>query len=100
MPAAVMAASFQDICKALQVGIHVGVGVGQRMAYTGLRGEMDDVGKLLRSKQCRCRGAVCQIELDEAKSGGAVELLQPRRFESRVIVRRQTVDPNDLAPHL
>ena len=55
MPAAVMAAAFQHVDEALQVGIHVGVRIGQRMAHAGLRGEMDDVGKLVRRKQRRDR---------------------------------------------
>ena len=100
MPAAVMAAAFQDIRKALQIGIDVGMGVGERMAHPGLRGEMDDVGKLLRRKQCGCGGTIGQIELDGPKSGRAVKLLQPRLFESRIVVRRQIVHAHDPAPYL
>ncbi len=78
MPAAVMAAAFQDIREALQVGIHIGVGIGERMAHSGLRGEMDDVGKFLPRKQCGCSSAIGQVKLEETKSADAVELLQPR----------------------
>ena len=45
------------------------------MAHAGLRGEMDDVGKFLRRKQRGGGGAIGEIELDEAKSALAFELL-------------------------
>ena len=100
MPAAVMTATFQNIHEALQVGIDVGVRILQRMANAGLGRKMKDMMKLLRRKQRLDRAPLGEIELDEAKSGLACELLQPRFLERRIVVRRKVVDTDDTAPCL
>src|SRR5439155_6807300 len=51
MSAPGMAASFEDVEKANEVGISISVRVGQRMAHPGLRCEVNDVGKTLRRKE-------------------------------------------------
>ena len=63
MPAAIVAAAFQDVEEAVEIGVDIGVRVDQRMAHAGLRGEMHDVGKAVLGEQRRDGGAVGKIEL-------------------------------------
>ena len=49
MPAAV-AAAFEDVVKAGQVGIHIGKRIVQRIAHAGLRGEVHDRSEVAVAK--------------------------------------------------
>ena len=67
MLAPVVAAAFEHIGKAGEIGVDIGVRIDQRMAHAGLRGEMDHVGKTVLLEQRGDAVAVGEIELDEAK---------------------------------
>ena len=53
MPARAVAAAFEDIGKADQVGIDIGRGIDGRMGDAGLRRKMRDIGEALLGEQRR-----------------------------------------------
>ena len=72
MPAAVVAAAFQHVDEALDVGIDIGVRIFKRIAHAGLRREMDDMREtVLAANSAATAGAVGEIELDETEAGMA-----------------------------
>ena len=93
--AAVVAAAFEYVEEAREVGIHVGVRMVERMANARLRRQMDHDGCALRGEQ---RGGAIAV--------GKVELLEPERRERRqlgeagtlerdVVIRVEIVDADD-----
>ena len=100
MPAAVMAAAFEHIGKALKVGVHIGLRILKRIAHAGLRGEMHDVGKFFRLEQCRNGGAIGEIKLDEAEAVVAFKLLQAGVLERGIVIEREIVDADHRPPTL
>ena len=67
MPRFVMAAGFQHVHEASQVGVHVGVGLLQRVAHASLSGQVHDTVKLFAVKQGLQRGVVADVEQLEAE---------------------------------
>src|SRR5436190_2038724 len=65
MPAAVMPAAFQDVGEALQIGVHIGVRLPERMAHAGLGSQMDAKARFLQSLQRdrACRRRRMQVRL-------------------------------------
>ncbi len=75
-----MAATFENVREADQIGVDIGVRIDQRMAHAGLRREMDDIAKPMLGEVRRHARAVGEIELDER------EARQPRQFgQARVL---------------
>jgi hypothetical protein len=60
-----VAAAFQAIGKADQVGIDIGRGIDRRMDDTELRCKMRDIGEALLGKQRRHGGAIGKIAFFE-----------------------------------
>ena len=97
MAAAMVAATFQDIEKAGEIGVRIGVRIDQRMPHACLRGEMDRVRKAILAKQRRGGCAIRQIQLYEFEILGARELGQPRFLQLRIVIRRQIIHADDVA---
>ena len=81
MPAAVMAAAFEDRREADEVGIDIGERIDQRMPDARLRRQMDDGGKPVLREQRRDAVAVRQIKLDKIGQTGLAQFRQPRVFQ-------------------
>src|SRR5579885_1143403 len=97
MAAAIVAAAFEDVGKADQIGIDISKGIDQRIAHAGLRPEMYDIRKAVLGKEPRHPGAVREVELDEAKTLELCELGEPRLFQLGIIVGIQIVEPDHSA---
>ena len=97
MAAAVVAAAFQDVEEADEIGVHIGMRVDQRMPDAGLRGEMDHERKAMLGEQGRGGGAIRQIQPHEFEILGARELLQPRFLQRRIVIRREVIDADHVA---
>ena len=72
------AADSHAIPGAVQVAVHRGVGVGQRVADARLGREMDHMWKPLGRKQRRGGRTIGEVELDEAEVRLSLEPLQAR----------------------
>src|SRR5688572_4563812 len=92
-----VAAAFEDVDEAVEVGVHIVMRMLDRMTHAGLGREMHHNGKFFRRKQRGRRSAVGEIELDETKPLVARELLEARLLERRIVIRRKTVDADDRA---
>ena len=62
-----MAAAFENVEKAGEIGIEIGVRVLQRIAHAGLRGEMHDRTEIAVAKHRLGDFAVGEIELVKAE---------------------------------
>ena len=90
-----MAAAFQHVEEAGEIGIEIGVGILQRVAHAGLGGEMHHRPEAAAGEELFGGGAIGQIE---AMKGEAVELpesRQPSLLERRIVIGIEAVDPDD-----
>ena len=78
MLAAVMAAAFQHVQKALEIGVEIGFRMGDRMSHAGLGCEMHHMREFVFLEQLRRRGAVGKIEPDEFEMVRLGEFVAPR----------------------
>jgi hypothetical protein len=91
----VVAATFQNVAKADQVGVDIGVWVVDGVAHPRLRGQMDDAPGLLSREQCRHRFAVGDVELVKTEVLMFAQFGKARLFESNVVVVVEVVHTND-----
>jgi len=97
MTALMMPASLEHIEEAFEIGIGVGVGVVDRMAYACLCRKMDHRREPVPCEQPVHRGAVGEIGLFETKTWRLSQDIQPSLFQDGVIIAVQVVEPNDVA---
>ena len=97
---AVVAAAFEQVGEADDVGLHVGVRILQRVAHAGLRGEVDDGVEVALLEQVLHHHAVGDVVLEEAEVGVGLELFQPRQLQGRVVVVVEVVDADDFVAAL
>lgn len=100
MPAAIVATAFEDIEEPVEIGFSISMRFDQRITDARLGREMNDEWKTMFCEQRRCGGVVCQIEPHEFEVLVAGELLEPRLFKHRVVIRRQVIDADHFAPGL
>ena len=67
MPAVMVPASFQDIEKAFEIGIGIGMRMIDRISHPGLGRQMDHGRKPMLRKQLADRRTVRQIHLHETE---------------------------------
>ena len=79
----VLPAGFENVQEARQVRGAVCAGIDQRIAYTRLRREIDDMGEFSLFEQRIHRRGISQIALDKAEV-----FLAPEHGEARVLQRR------------
>ena len=96
MLAIVVTAAFQDVDEALEIGIDIGMGMLQRVAHAGLRREMDHHGEATLSEQRLCRRTVGEVELHKAEVGLALEDIQARFLQLRIVIVVDDIEANDL----
>jgi len=93
---AMVAAAFQDVAEADQVGVDIGGRVLQRVAHPGLGGQVDHALRLVLAEHPLHRLAVADVH---ALLGEALVILdprQPRLLQRHVVVVVQVVDADDL----
>ena len=92
----VMTAGFQDIHEADQVGIHVGMGILQRIAHPGLRRQIDHPLGLVLGKNLGQRRPIFQTGPKVGKAGMRLQPGQPRLFQGHVVIIVEVVVADDL----
>ena len=81
-----VAASFQNVVEADEVGFNVGIGISDAVAYTCLCGKVDyDLGVKL-GKEFVDELTVCYVAFDKAETGVLLELCQAFYFEADIVV--------------
>src|SRR5262245_46991399 len=97
MPAAAMAAAFEHVEKAGEVGVGIGIRLGERVAKSRLNGEIRPRRDTLARKQRRDAGAVGKIELLEFERTERGEPVEPRLLEFGIVIGVEIVDAHDAA---
>ncbi len=64
----VVAAALKDVDEADQVAVDVGMRILDRVAHTGLGGQVDHLVELFLGEQFLHPGAVAHVELDETEA--------------------------------
>ena len=93
---AMVAAAFEHIGEANQIAVDIGMGVFDRIAHPGLRGQMHDAVELVHCKQRGHAGTVGHVELDEIKAGLGRQTRQPVMLERRVVIVVQIIQADHL----
>ena len=92
-----MAAGLEDVEVADQVGLDVGLGMGQRITHPGLRREMDDAVEIrVRPENLGQRFGRGDIGAHETEAGPGLQALDPRLFERRIVIVVEIIDTDDL----
>jgi len=91
---AVVAAAFQQVGKAHQVGIHIGHGIDEAVAHAGLGRHVDDMGELFGREQGAHGFAFGHVLQHEAETGTAFQLSQTVFLELDVVVVVEVVQAN------
>ena len=79
---AIVAATFEDVAEADQVGLDVSMRIFQRVAHAGLRGQVDHTLEVAFGEQVFHGHAVGDIALHEAEIRVGLKLRQPREFNA------------------
>ena len=91
----VVAAAFEDVQEALDIGVDVGVRIFNRVAHAGLRGEIDDAVEAFFSKECLHGFAVRDIGFDKTKTIAAFEAGQAGVLEAHVVIGVHVVEADN-----
>ena len=91
----VVAAAFQHVAEAYQIGADIGGRVLQAVAHSGLGGQVDHMTEALRRKEPFQACAVGQIRLDKAEAGPPFQPGQPIPLELHLIVIIAVVQPHN-----
>lgn len=90
-----MPAALENVERAGDVGVHVGVGVGQRVAHTGLGGQVHHPVRGSIKGRIECR-AVGQITPHQLEADLAIQPNDPGFLQGRVVVVVEVVEPHNL----
>ena len=93
---AAMSAPFEDVQKADQITVDVRVRIGDRIAYAGLRREMNDPVKSLRDEQRLKPTAIAELHAHKTKARSTTQPSEACVFERRVVVVVHVVESDDL----
>src|SRR5262249_57508621 len=96
MPAPSMPATLEDVEKARNIGIDISMRIDQGMTHAGLRGEMHDSRKAMRSKQRRYGFALANLHLDEFEIGERLELREPTLLQPPIVLALKVTTPHPL----
>ncbi len=96
MTAAIMPASLQHVEKSREIGIYIGMRMIDRVANTGLGGEMHHRLELAFCKECGDRLALGKVHQHEGKAWIRIQVVQPRAFQRWVVVAVEAVQPDDM----
>ena len=90
-----VAAALEDVAERRQVVGDVGLGIDERIAHAGLRGEMDDAREAAVREQLRRRARVGQVEAFEPESRQPFEARDARLLQRDVVIGIEIVDARD-----
>ena len=91
-----MAAALENIHKANQIGLDIGVGIFQRIANTGLCRQIDHPVRARVGKNTVHRGSVLNGGAREAEAGMWHEPGESRLFQRDIIIVIQIINSDDL----
>ena len=86
MPDLRVAAAFEHVQEADEVGINVGRGVFNRIPHPCLRGQMHDRTEFAGGEKLAHRPALDDVELVKEESGTCTQALEARLLEPDVVV--------------
>src|SRR5215831_4732470 len=92
MPALSMPATLEDVEKARNIGIDIGMRIDQGMTHAGLRGDVHDGRKAMRRKQRRYGFALANVHLDEFEIGEHLELREPSLLKPRIVIGIEVIE--------
>ena len=95
MTAVIVPAALQDIGKAGQIGINIGMRNLERISHARLRRQMDHDRKPVAREQMWNCDAIRHIQVFEPKAGIASQNVQPGRLQLRIIIRIEIVEPDN-----
>ena len=95
---AVVSAAFEHVEKPLEIGIAVGLWIGQRITNARLGCQMHDKWKTLSLEQCSRGAAISKIELYKPKRGKFGQFSATGPLQVDVIIGIQAVDTDDRTP--
>ena len=95
MPAAVMAAAFQDIQETHEIGLNVGVGILKRVADSRLGRHVKDTLRAHGLKQLRRRPPVRQLKAVKVKACESSKPLQPGFLQPNIVIIVQVIESHD-----
>ena len=90
-----MAAGFENIEKADQVGFHIRIRVGDGVAHTSLCRKVNDHGRLVLLEQLGDQYLISDVTFDKNKCGILSQLVQTKLFQCYVVVGIHVVDANN-----
>ena len=96
---AAMAAAFQHIAEADEVGVDIGLGMLDGVAYASLSCEMDHMARPVAGEDISGGGAISQGQALEAEAGMAEEPGEAGLLEAHVIIGVEIVDADDFLSH-
>ena len=98
MPAFGVPASLKHIEEARDIGVDIGVWIDQGMTHAGLRSEMHDGGKAMRSKQLGDRLPVCDVDPLELEFRERLEVLDPGLLQVWIVIGIEVIDAHHVMP--
>src|SRR4029079_17879034 len=90
------AAAFENCRKAGEIGIDIGERVDQRVADTGLRGQMNDIGKPVLLEKGGHSVAVGEIKPHEADPSGFLKFPAPCFLQRWIVICVHVVEAYDV----
>jgi len=89
-------AALQNIERANDVAVHVGMRCLDRVAHARLRPQVHDALEFLARKALRHAGGIGKVELDEAKARILLQQLQARHLQIDVVVLVEIIEADYL----
>jgi len=81
-----VAATFQNVEKAYDIGVDIGLRILQRVAHPGLRGKMDDRSELAVAEHGFREFAIGEIEPVKSEILVLAKNREPRLLECRIVI--------------
>src|SRR5262249_5404127 len=98
MPAFGVPAPLKHVEEARDISVDIGVRIDQGMAHAGLRGEMHDGRKAMRSKQVGDRLSVRDVDPRKRELRERLELLDAGLLQVRIVISIEVVDTHHIMP--
>src|SRR5271155_4083088 len=89
--------ALQNIEKAGEIGVEIGVRILQRVAHSGLRGKMHHRSEIAVAENCFHGFAIGKVDAVKRKSLKLPQHGKTRLFERRIIIGIEIVDTDDRA---
>ena len=90
-----MTATLEDVHRADDIAVYVGVRVLDRVAHAGLGGQVDDLVETLVGEQLVNSRLICQVDSPHVERVIPREDVRPRLFEADVVIIIEIIEPDD-----